>query len=596
MERSTEEATPYLQIVAPLPAGSLGQRVPLSTPITMVGRRSSARLHLASSTVSKAHCLVVVTRGGAYIRDLESRSGTQVNGVSVVERELCNGDEVTVGRFTFAFVDGRPRGPLPPAGNLAVVVSPSGVRIDVTGRSALIGRRSRGVQVDDAGISTTHAALVRTDGYGAPARHFTDDGWALFSLGGKLTSMRGRPVSRAPVEHDDEIQVGGCTLTVKLEPPPPVALPLPSKGEASIDTDVDRDAHRRDLAAFEQIGDHPILPPVAIVRRLGHGGMGSVYLGQDVYTDRVVAVKAMLSQRASSRTMRRRFEREMRLGMRLRHPNLVRVHSVQMDAALPYAVMDYVEGQSLRQYVVAAGRGLPMVQALLILRDCAAGLAELHAHGAIHRDLKPDNIMLTPAGETKLLDLGTARTDDDFDTLHTQTGDTFGTPRYMAPEQFRSTAAAREPADVYSLGATFAHLLAGEPVLADTRYDVGNANAPATITAKLQAHGVSDADVVELILAMTRRDAGDRPPLPEVQQRLLALIERAYQGPTAAAIPAESLALADLYETAPSPASIGSSACIAPTVTAAIRGRLRAAREASASPPAAQQEQAAAGD
>ncbi len=191
-----------------------------------------------------------------------------------------------------------------------------------------------------------------------------------------------------------------------------------------------------------------------VVRRLGSGGAATVLLCEDQRLGRLVAVKRLHT--GSPDEMERRLHREARLGASLNHPNLVSVFDTETYDEGVLVVMEYVEGETLRD---ALKRGpLPLRRSLEILRALASALDHAHAQGIVHRDVKPANVLLGPAGTVKLADLGIGIAADD--TRLTRTGMALGTPAYMAPEQLegqRVTAAA----DVYSLGAVAFELLSG---------------------------------------------------------------------------------------------------------------------------------------
>ncbi|MGZ4201793.1 MAG: serine/threonine-protein kinase [Thermoleophilaceae bacterium] len=191
-----------------------------------------------------------------------------------------------------------------------------------------------------------------------------------------------------------------------------------------------------------------------VVRRLGSGGAATVLLCEDQRLGRLVAVKRLHT--GSPDEMERRLHREARLGASLNHPNLVSVFDTETYDEGVLVVMEYVEGETLRD---ALKRGpLPLRRSLEILRALASALDHAHVQGIVHRDVKPANVLLGPAGTVKLADLGIGIAADD--TRLTRTGMALGTPAYMAPEQLegqRVTAAA----DVYSLGAVAFELLSG---------------------------------------------------------------------------------------------------------------------------------------
>jgi serine/threonine-protein kinase len=194
-------------------------------------------------------------------------------------------------------------------------------------------------------------------------------------------------------------------------------------------------------------------------RALGSGGMAIVYLAHDRELDRVVAVKRLADNLAHDRSFRDRFLREAQLAAPLSHPNVVRVYDFGHDPdGRPFIVMEYVEGGSLAEALARDG-ALSPARVLAVARDCCAGLAYAHAAGLVHRDLKPQNLLLDPDCRVKIADFGIARTLDDGTSL-TLTGSVLGTAGYLAPEQAggeQVTAAA----DIYGLGVTLHQLATG---------------------------------------------------------------------------------------------------------------------------------------
>jgi eukaryotic-like serine/threonine-protein kinase len=196
-----------------------------------------------------------------------------------------------------------------------------------------------------------------------------------------------------------------------------------------------------------------------LIRPLGHGAMAIVDLAQDVELDRPVAPKRLAENLARDDELRRRFLREPRLAARLSHPNVVRVFDVGEDDGRPFIAMEYVEGETLADLVARRGR-LPAAAAASLGVQMCAGLAAAHAAGLIHRDVKPQNLLLGTDGVLKLGDFGIAVGHEG--TKLTLAGTVLGTAGYLAPEQARGeqvTAAA----DVYGVGAVLYELLAGEP-------------------------------------------------------------------------------------------------------------------------------------
>ena len=196
-----------------------------------------------------------------------------------------------------------------------------------------------------------------------------------------------------------------------------------------------------------------------LVRPLGHGAMATVDLAQDVELERPVALKRLAENLARDEDLRRRFVREARLAARLAHPNVVRVFDVGEAEGRPFIAMEYVEGETLAELVARRGP-LPATEVATLGVQMCAGLAAAHAAGLVHRDVKPQNLLLSSDGVLKLGDFGIAVGYEG--TRLTLEGTVLGTAGYLAPEQARGeqvTAAA----DIYAVGAVLYELLTGEP-------------------------------------------------------------------------------------------------------------------------------------
>jgi serine/threonine protein kinase len=196
-----------------------------------------------------------------------------------------------------------------------------------------------------------------------------------------------------------------------------------------------------------------------LVREVGRGGMGAVWLGRDTVLGRDVALKRVGMMPGAASPDLQRAEREGRLAARLNHPHVVAVFDLVDDGDDTWLVMEYVEGVTLSAFVKRDGALTPDEAAPLV-RQAADALAAAHAAGIVHRDVKPSNMLVTRTGEVKLTDFGIARAEADASL--TQTGLVTGSPAYLAPE-VASGATATEASDVWSLGATLYHLLAGHP-------------------------------------------------------------------------------------------------------------------------------------
>jgi serine/threonine-protein kinase len=197
-----------------------------------------------------------------------------------------------------------------------------------------------------------------------------------------------------------------------------------------------------------------------LVRRLGSGAMADVYLAEQTSLGRQVAVKVLRSGTARNTAAIERFEQEARAAASLVHGHIVQIHEVACIDGIHFLAEEYVAGPSLKAWLNARGP-VDARQAIWILNQVGSALARSAEQGIVHRDIKPENLLLTLAGEVKVADFGLARVLSENLDL-TQDGMTLGTPLYMSPEQGEGrNVDARS--DLYSLGATVYHLLAGRP-------------------------------------------------------------------------------------------------------------------------------------
>jgi hypothetical protein len=193
---------------------------------------------------------------------------------------------------------------------------------------------------------------------------------------------------------------------------------------------------------------------------IGQGGMGRVYLAQDTRLNRPVALKILSAERLSKPRAIARFEREARVGAQLQHENLVRIYDFGESNGRRYLVMEYIEGKTIATLISERGP-MPPVTAVRLVRQVALGLDHAHRKGLIHRDVNPQNILVTHDGTAKLADLGLAIALAEEDRV-TRDGAMVGTFDYVAPEQARNSRAADARSDIYSLGCTIYHIIAGK--------------------------------------------------------------------------------------------------------------------------------------
>lgn len=272
---------------------------------------------------------------------------------------------------------------------------------------------------------------------------------------------------------------------------------------------------------------------------IGQGGMGRVYLARDSRLNRRVALKILSPERVNNPRAIARFQREARVGAQLQHENLIRIYDFGESQGRFFLVMEYIEGHTIGHYIATAGRIPPRVAASLG-RQIALGLDHAHRKGLIHRDVNPYNVMITRDGVAKLADLGLA-IDTADEARVTRDGATVGTFDYVAPEQARQSHLADIRSDIYSLGCTLYHMIAGRVPFAGP-----------SLAEKLFAHQSQDATpleqfapevppaLAEAVRVMMRKDPTERFATPrQVAEALAPFVDRR-PGAAGAGIPATS--------------------------------------------------------
>ena len=271
-----------------------------------------------------------------------------------------------------------------------------------------------------------------------------------------------------------------------------------------------------------QFGDYQIL------QELGAGGMGKVYRARDLTLERVVALKTLAPSLSKDQAFVQRFLKEARAVARLNHPNIVQIYDFGCIDGIYYLAMEFVEGRSLG-YRLRTGR-FSEADALHLIRQVCRALSVAHAEGIVHRDIKPDNLMLTSRGDLKLEDLGIAKRVDEDQSI-TQTGQSIGTPHYISPEQIRGQKDIDARADIYSLGATLYHLVTGhtpykgssgalvmsmhlvEPLPDPRQYEPGLSEGLCRVIRKMMAKDRKERypDIAVLEVDLHRLQAGQTP-------------------------------------------------------------------------------------
>jgi len=220
-----------------------------------------------------------------------------------------------------------------------------------------------------------------------------------------------------------------------------------------------RENIERKLEAQREEAKH--LGTYRILKKLGEGGMGAVYLAEDPTTRRKVALKVLPKVAAREEDAVLRFLREVDSARKLDHPNIVRAGASGEDKGFHYYVMEYVEGDTLGGRLKRE-EALAPDEATKVVLQIAQGLKFAHGEGFIHRDIKPDNVVVSKEGVAKIMDMGLSKNIDEAQTFRTVTGVALGTPHYISPEQARGDKGIDGRADIYSLGATYYHLVTGE--------------------------------------------------------------------------------------------------------------------------------------
>ncbi len=306
---------------------------------------------------------------------------------------------------------------------------------------------------------------------------------------------------RDPVKHSEYSAESDCRLAV-VKALGALAIPDSSVAHAGFES------------LPSTIGEYEILRPI------GSGGMGNVFLARHTKLGREVALKVLASHRLADTRMLERFEAEMRAVGRLSHPNIVTAHDAREVDGTAVLITEYVTGLDLGQLLQRTG-ALSISDACEIARQIAVALTYTNSQGFVHRDVKPSNVMLSADGEVKLLDLGLARLQygEHERTEITGTGQTMGTADYVAPEQVTDSKTVDIRADIYSLGCTLFKLLAGRAPFADDQHITTFAKMTAHVSKKPPSLGrmlpSAPRVLVQFVDSMLAKKPADRPATPQ---------------------------------------------------------------------------------
>src|SRR5487761_1700240 len=269
--------------------------------------------------------------------------------------------------------------------------------------------------------------------------------------------------------------------TAPPSPPPPHAPPVaPQAVDATMRLPVQppRPATSASATQTPAPGGARQIGKYLVKGELGRGGMGAVYLAEQPGLGREVAIKELILSPAADPTALMRFLQEAQVMARTSHPNLVQVHDLEQIGDANYIVLEFVRGRSLRDKINQGP--IPLPQTFAVMHGVLQALDYAHKHAIVHRDMKPENVLLSDEGNVKVADFGIARLTDDSgprDTA-TKTGTTVGTPQYMSPEQVASSKVDGR-SDLYSAGIMFYELVVGQPP-----FTASEADGPFTLMAK----------------------------------------------------------------------------------------------------------------
>jgi len=268
-------------------------------------------------------------------------------------------------------------------------------------------------------------------------------------------------------------------------------------------------------------GGHTSIAGYKVISKIGQGTMGSIYKALQISMDRIVAIKVLAPRYAANPKFRDRFLREARAVARLNHPNIINGIDVGESNGIYFFAMEYIDGPTVGE-LLKRGGALDEKRAIDIVTQITRALHHAFQNGIIHRDIKPDNIMRTRDGVAKLCDLGLAKVASDEVTggeqgpSGTRPGASMGTPYFISPEQARGEPDVDTRSDIYSLGASFYHMVAGDvPFPGETAAVVISKHLTEPLTPARQRNPLVSAPVDHIITKMMQKAREDRYQQPQ---------------------------------------------------------------------------------
>ena len=305
---------------------------------------------------------------------------------------------------------------------------------------------------------------------------------------------------------------------------PTVHLSLDDENDTDFDLFDEQENRKNDL--FNE-GD--FFDKYKIVRLLGRGGMGEVYLAEHLFLHRPVALKIMLSEVAKNSVFAKRFIREAKIANKIESENLIGVYDVGIESKteMLFIAMEYVDGKNLSELMRENGL-FSEQDTLIIIHHALNALEKMEAENVVHRDIKPSNIMIASDGSIKLADLGIAKSNNhaEGDLTLTQESMVFGTPNYASPEQCRSSHNVDTRSDIYSLGATMYHMVAGNaPFTGETSMEI-MLKVLGDETPDFNVLNGFSAGFITLLTDMLQKDPAKRPQnIAELRSRIENLLD-----------------------------------------------------------------------
>jgi len=438
-----------------------------------IGRRSTNKVRLFDKAASRDHCIIGEADGQIALNDRGSRAGTYVQGERVTAHVLRGGDLVRIGgtilEFRAEHATAKVRPPkiaeplVPPEeiddllfGRIAVklgVVSRKDLNVALaaqdSGESRQVGKilLDRGAMDQDGLLK-----VLKIQRHNLGARSAYADTARENQLFGRIALREGWVTER---QLNESLRVQGrAEETTHLHQ---------RIGEVMVRRKfLEKKQVQKILRMQGRSGGGPQLPGYEIEEKLGEGGMGAVSRGKQVSLDRIVAIKLLAPRLVAEPGYVDRFMREARAAGALNHQNIVRAIDVGHAGKIYYFVMEFIDGETTNDWLKREGP-FSEQRAIAVALDVARALEHAAEASMVHRDVKPDNIMLGRDGSVKLCDLGLARgVGPESSVTQSSAGEIVGTPNYVSPEQAKGLDSVDTRSDLYSLGATLYHLVTGQ--------------------------------------------------------------------------------------------------------------------------------------